>query len=135
MTDSPTIATYRWSSDRAEDRFPVENPATGQIITVVQGGGAPEIDAAVQAAHRAFGDDWRWRTQQIGRGSLLVGVVGPASTTWWARNEKRLVGRAGFESVTSSVSGKSKPIFGVCHRWTESSGEPLTWAKSLSESC
>jgi len=48
---------------------------------------------------------------------------------------KNGVGRTGFEPVTSSVSGKSKLIFGVCHRRTESSGEPLTWAKSLSGSC
>ena len=74
MTDSPTIATYRWSSDRVEDRFPVENPATGQIITVVQGGGAPEIDAAVQAAHRAFSGDWRWRTPAERAGLLLRGA-------------------------------------------------------------
>ncbi len=41
MADSPTIATYRWSSDRSEDQFTVDNPATGQTITVVQGGGVP----------------------------------------------------------------------------------------------
>jgi acyl-CoA reductase-like NAD-dependent aldehyde dehydrogenase len=39
MTDNPTIATHRWSSHRPEDRFTVENPATGRTITVVQGGG------------------------------------------------------------------------------------------------
>jgi acyl-CoA reductase-like NAD-dependent aldehyde dehydrogenase len=60
--DTATITTTRWSSDRAEDRFPVEDPATGQVITTVRGGGAPEIDAAVQSAHRAFTQDWRWRT-------------------------------------------------------------------------
>jgi acyl-CoA reductase-like NAD-dependent aldehyde dehydrogenase len=60
--DTATITTTRWSSDRAEDRFPVEDPATGQVITIVRGGGAPEIDAAVQTAHRAFTQDWRWRT-------------------------------------------------------------------------
>ncbi len=41
-----------------------------------------------------------------------------------ARNEKHLVGRTGFEPVTSSVSGKSRAVRGVCHRRTESSGEP-----------
>jgi Aldehyde dehydrogenase family len=75
MTDSPTITTYRWSSDRSEDRFTVENPATGQTITVVQGGGVPEVDAAVRAAHRAFQDNWRWRsliTQYGGRYLVLA---------------------------------------------------------------
>lgn len=65
------ITTTRWSSDRAEDRFPVENPATGQVITTVQGGGAPEIDAAVRAAHRAFTQNWRWRAPSE-RAELLV---------------------------------------------------------------
>jgi len=32
--------------------IPGRNPASGQVITLVQGGGVPEIDAAVQAAHR-----------------------------------------------------------------------------------
>jgi betaine-aldehyde dehydrogenase len=39
----PTIAElvrYRWSSDDDADRFSVENPATGTVITIVQGGGA-----------------------------------------------------------------------------------------------
>ena len=54
--------TCRWSSDRAEDRCPVENPATGQVTTVVQGGGVPETDAAVRAAHCVFEQDWRSRS-------------------------------------------------------------------------
>jgi acyl-CoA reductase-like NAD-dependent aldehyde dehydrogenase len=32
------------------------------VITIVQGGGAAEVNAAVEAAHRAFQNDWRWRT-------------------------------------------------------------------------
>jgi hypothetical protein len=45
------------------------------------------------------------------------------------------VGRTGFEPVTSSVSEKSRTVPGVCHRRTESNGEPLTWAKILATSC
>lgn len=71
MSDNPAIATYRWSSDRPEDRFPVENPATGKTITIIQGAGAPETDAAVRAAHRAFQEDWRWRTPAE-RAALLL---------------------------------------------------------------
>jgi Aldehyde dehydrogenase family len=74
MADNPTMATYRWSSDRSEDRFTVENPATGDTIAVVQGGGAPEVDAAVQAAHRAFQDNWRWRSPAERAGLLLRGA-------------------------------------------------------------
>ena len=74
MSDNTAIATYRWSSDRPEDRFPVENPATGTTITIVQGAGAPETDAAVQAAHRAFQEDWRWRTPAERAALLLRGA-------------------------------------------------------------
>lgn len=64
------IYISRWSSKRTEDQFVVENPATGKAITLVQGGGAAEIDAAVRAAHQAFNDHWRWVPAQV-RGQLL----------------------------------------------------------------
>jgi acyl-CoA reductase-like NAD-dependent aldehyde dehydrogenase len=70
LTRIPTT-TYRWSSTNAADRFEVENPANGEVIAVIQGGGAAEIDGAVQAAHRAFETDWRWRTPQE-RGAILM---------------------------------------------------------------
>lgn len=50
----------RWSSTREEDRFVVDNPATGKPLAVVQGGGEAEVDSAVRAAHRAWEDHWRW---------------------------------------------------------------------------
>jgi acyl-CoA reductase-like NAD-dependent aldehyde dehydrogenase len=55
----PGLTTFRWSSDDEADRFAVEDPATGEVITIVQGGGASEVNAAVEAAHRAFQSDWR----------------------------------------------------------------------------
>src|SRR5687768_13055685 len=61
----------RWSSEREEDRFEVTEAATGEILAVVQGGGAREVDAAVRAAHGAFENDWRERPSQE-RGRLLV---------------------------------------------------------------
>ena len=57
----PELSAFRWSSNDPADRFPVEDPATGEVITLVQGGGTAEVDAAVEAAHRAFQADWRWR--------------------------------------------------------------------------
>ena len=45
-----------------------------------------------------------------------------------------LVGRTGFEPVTSSVSGKSRAVPGVCHRRIESNGEPLTCTNIPSKS-
>lgn len=65
------IHISRWSSTRKEDRFVVDNPATGRPITVVQGGGAAEIDAAVRAAHEAFNEHWRWLAPRE-RGRLLL---------------------------------------------------------------
>ena len=47
---------------------------------------------------------------------------------------KKIVGRTGFEPVTSSVSRKSKTVSCVCHRRTESDGEPLTCTKILGTS-
>ena len=67
----PEVSTYRWSSHDEADRFPVEGPATGEVITLVQGGGTAEVNAAVEAAHRAFQADWRWRTPAE-RAALLL---------------------------------------------------------------
>ena len=49
----------------------------------------------------------------------------------WVVMASDLVGRTGFEPVTSSVSGKSRPVPGICHRRTESNGEPFTCEKLL----
>jgi len=64
-------STYRWSSNDPADRFTVQDPATGELLAAVQGGGAAEVNAAVEAAHRAFEGDWRWRTSAE-RGVLLL---------------------------------------------------------------
>ena len=80
MTDQLQTLTYsdvtkvRWSSDAPEDRFDVHNPATGETITVVQGGGAAAVDAAVQAARAAFVCSWRDTTARE-RSALLLGCA------------------------------------------------------------
>jgi betaine-aldehyde dehydrogenase len=53
--DAPPLTRIRtrWSSASTDDQFIVENPATGQTVTVVQGTGADELDQAVRAAHAA----------------------------------------------------------------------------------
>jgi acyl-CoA reductase-like NAD-dependent aldehyde dehydrogenase len=65
------LTRCRWSSGDDADRFPVENPATGKVITIVQGGGAEQMNAAVESAHQAFVRDWRWRTRTERAGLLL----------------------------------------------------------------
>ena len=47
---------------------------------------------------------------------------------------KNVVGRTGFEPVTSSVSGKFWRFWGVCYRRAESNGEPLTCERFLTGS-
>jgi acyl-CoA reductase-like NAD-dependent aldehyde dehydrogenase len=73
-TVAPDLTTSRWSSTHAEDRFAVEDPATGEVIAIVQGGGPDEVDAAVTAAHRAFETSWRWRTAPERAALLLQGA-------------------------------------------------------------
>jgi acyl-CoA reductase-like NAD-dependent aldehyde dehydrogenase len=73
-TAVPELITFRWSSDAVSDRFPVEDPATGQVIAIIQGGGPDEVAAAVEAAHRAFEADWRWRTAAERAAFLLRGA-------------------------------------------------------------
>jgi acyl-CoA reductase-like NAD-dependent aldehyde dehydrogenase len=61
----------RWSSGNSEDQFAVENPATGEAISVVQGAGPSQVDAAVRAAHKAYETQWRWLSPRE-RGGILL---------------------------------------------------------------
>ncbi len=72
--DTSAVTITRWSSTRTEDRFTVEDPATGQVVATVQGGGVPEVDGAVKAAHEAFVKDWRWRAPAERAALLLRGA-------------------------------------------------------------
>ncbi len=64
------LTRYRWSSDDDADKFSVENPATGKVITVVQGADAAQMNAAIESAHQAFIRDWR-RDNDV---RFLIGV-------------------------------------------------------------
>jgi acyl-CoA reductase-like NAD-dependent aldehyde dehydrogenase len=65
------VITTQWSSQRPEDRFAVENPATGGLIAYVQGASAEGVDAAVKAADSAWRTSWRWVSPRE-RGNLLL---------------------------------------------------------------
>ena len=69
--DFPSISTYKWSSKDITKRFPVENPATGEIITTVQAGDAETTVRAIEAAQKAFDTDWR-RRSPAERGAILL---------------------------------------------------------------
>jgi acyl-CoA reductase-like NAD-dependent aldehyde dehydrogenase len=60
-----------WSSGRADDAFDVFNPATGEVVATVDGGGAAEVDAAVRRARRAYDEVWR-HVPARQRGRLLL---------------------------------------------------------------
>jgi acyl-CoA reductase-like NAD-dependent aldehyde dehydrogenase len=59
-----------WSSGRADDAFEVHDPATGEVVAKVEGGGEPEVDAAVRRARRAYDEVWR-HVPARERGKLL----------------------------------------------------------------
>ncbi|HEV3364703.1 MAG TPA: aldehyde dehydrogenase family protein, partial [Acidimicrobiia bacterium] len=59
-----------WSSGRADDAFDVFNPATGEVVAAVEGGGEAEVDAAVRRARRAYDEVWR-HVPARERGKLL----------------------------------------------------------------
>src|SRR5258708_32619090 len=69
------LTRYRWSSDDDADKFSVENPATGKVITVVQGADAAQMNAAIESAHQAFIRDWRPR-DRTERAPLLLSWAG-----------------------------------------------------------
>ncbi len=60
-----------WSSRRPEDRFAVENPATGKLIAYVQGASPEGVHGAVTAADQAWRHSWRWVSPRE-RGRLLM---------------------------------------------------------------
>ncbi|MBF6383621.1 aldehyde dehydrogenase [Nocardia farcinica] len=60
-TSAPAVERLRWSSTDDADRFAVENPATGALITTLHGSGPDQVDAAVRAAHAAQ-PAWRARS-------------------------------------------------------------------------
>jgi betaine-aldehyde dehydrogenase len=63
----------RWSSESEQDRFVVEDPATGALAAEVQGAGAEQVDQAVRTAHAAF-PGWRQRPARE-RGQYLRRVA------------------------------------------------------------
>jgi acyl-CoA reductase-like NAD-dependent aldehyde dehydrogenase len=67
----PAISSFRYSSNDTSKRFTVENPATGAVVTTVQAGDENTTDEAVQAAQKAFENDWRWRPPRE-RSALLL---------------------------------------------------------------
>ena len=68
------VRSFRWSSTNPQDEFTITNPATGEPLAVIRGGGAEEVDGAVKAARAAFDGDWRRRSGRE-RGAMLQNVA------------------------------------------------------------
>jgi len=62
LSGAGSVAATRWASDDAAHRLVVDDPATGRPLCTVQGGGAVQVDSAVQAAHRGF---LKWRSRPV----------------------------------------------------------------------
>ncbi|XP_044761222.1 aldehyde dehydrogenase, mitochondrial [Coccinella septempunctata] len=61
-----------WHKSKSGKTFATVNPTTGEVITEVQKGEQADIDAAVDAAHKAFKFGSPWRTMDASdRGHLL----------------------------------------------------------------
>src|SRR5437764_258537 len=74
ITDVSLVKRTRWSSNDPSEIFPVENPATGALITRVQGSGPAEARGAVESARRAYESRWRWITPRE-RGRHLMAAA------------------------------------------------------------
>ncbi|KAF9043170.1 aldehyde dehydrogenase [Panaeolus papilionaceus] len=61
----------QWVDPIEQSTIDVFNPATGQVITKVAAAGPKDVDAAVQAAQKAFKTTWGLHTPGTVRGKLL----------------------------------------------------------------
>jgi aldehyde dehydrogenase (NAD+) len=89
-----------WRPAQSGRRFPVENPATEEIIAQVAQGDAADVDQAVTAARACFeGDAWR-KLSGRGRGRLLMKAADllEARLDEFARLETAHNGKTLFES-------------------------------------
>ena len=68
----PELSTFRWSSERPRPTGTrSRGPATGELITL-QGGAAAQVNAAVEAAHRALPTPTAHGIRQAERAALLL---------------------------------------------------------------
>jgi acyl-CoA reductase-like NAD-dependent aldehyde dehydrogenase len=63
-----------WVAAASGDLLDCVNPSTGEVITRLAAGGAPDIDAAVRAARIALSGPWRSWTP-VDRQNLLLGLA------------------------------------------------------------
>jgi len=105
----------QWAPAASGRRFPVENPATEEILAEVAAGDAADIDAAVRAARACFeGDAWRVLSARH-RGRLLVAAADMLEkrVQEFAELETRQNGKLLFESkIEIAMSAEVLRYFG-----------------------
>src|SRR5262249_41834143 len=70
MSSYQMLIDGQWCDARSGKTFEVMNPATDEVLARVPDAAAPDVDAAVAAARRAFDGGWRDVTAQE-RGRIL----------------------------------------------------------------
>jgi acyl-CoA reductase-like NAD-dependent aldehyde dehydrogenase len=104
-----------WRPAASGSRFPVENPATEEVLAQVAAGDKAEIDAAVQAARAVFeGDAWR-KISARQRGKLLMKAADllESRINEFAELETRQNGKLLFESkIEIGMSAEVLRYFG-----------------------
>ena len=73
------------------EKVPVYNPATGEVILEIAEATAAQVDAAVEAADRAF-DAWSQTTPKT-RAECLLKLADAISAQAETRSEERRVGK------------------------------------------
>lgn len=71
-TPKKILIDGEWVTSASGETFEIYNPATGQVVAHAQSANKTDVDAAVAAARRAFGDHSEWRKMSpANRGKLL----------------------------------------------------------------
>jgi betaine-aldehyde dehydrogenase len=84
-----------WVDSTGDGQMPIENPATGELITEVIDADRADVDRAVRAAHTAFYDG-RWSKKTPGERSLAIWKLADlleARTEEFARVESENTGK------------------------------------------
>lgn len=105
----------QWAAAASGKRFPVENPATEDLLAEVAAGDAADIDAAVKAARACFdGDAWT-KTAPRARGRMLMKAADllESRLAEFAELETRQNGKLLFESkIEIGMSAEVLRYFG-----------------------
>ena len=105
------VSRFPWSSQKPEHQFDVHNPATGDVITRVQGGGVEEVQKAVAVAQKAY-ESWRWVSKR--ERSALLHKVGDRLAQH-SEELAQLLSAENGKPVTQARDGDVAFVSGIFH--------------------